>query len=273
VGGDRSSNIAAPGAGAELRMCLLGRIEARAGDEVVIDGSWPRRKVFALLKLVALQPDRALHREQVFDVLWPDLTPTAAARNLRKSLHHLRSVFAAHGVDAPVVCLAGEMVVLCPDVRLDIDEFKERARKARTARTDPTFYEQALSLYVGDLLPEDLYQDWAQPARDELRSLRSRLLSELCDLWEQRGELEPAIDRLQELLRADPVNETAHRSLMRLHSRDASRERALRQYESCRAILERELGVKPSEETEALRLEIAEGRPPPRRVGRTVPDP
>ena len=41
-------------------MFLLGRFEVRAGDDVIIDQAWHHRNAKALLKLLAVQRDRAL---------------------------------------------------------------------------------------------------------------------------------------------------------------------------------------------------------------------
>ena len=65
---------------------------------VIIDQAWHHRNAKALLKLLAIQRDRALHREQVLDAFWSSLDPSAAAANLRKILFDLRAEFAARRV-------------------------------------------------------------------------------------------------------------------------------------------------------------------------------
>jgi predicted ATPase/DNA-binding SARP family transcriptional activator len=245
---------------APVRLYSLGRFEVRVGDQVIIDTSWPRAKAKALLKLLALQTSRSLHREQVLDALWPHLTPAAAANNLRKNLHYVRAALAQRGISTPVVDVRGDMVVLAPDVWIDIEAFRHRARTARDSRGDPELYERALSMYGGDLLPEDVYEDWTEPCREEMCRLRDELLLEVARLHVTAGETGLAEDRLHELLRADPLREEAHRSLMRIYVEAGSRDKALRQYRICRELMERDLGVEPSEETEHLHREILEGR-------------
>jgi len=239
---------------------LLGHFEVRCGDALVIDRGWNRRKAAALLKLLALQKSRSLHREQVLEALWPDLGPQAAASNFRKNLHYLRRALSASGVPAAVVAVAGNTVALSPEVRVDVDAFLDRAEAARTSRTDSKLYKAAVTLCSGDLLPEDLYEAWTEPHREKLRSLRVQLLTELSRLCELRGDVDGAIAGLEQLLQADPLQEDAHRSLMRVYAQSGDRQKALRQYRRCREILSRELAVDPSEETEALRREIVEGR-------------
>ena len=244
---------------AAMRVHLLGRFEVRTGERVVIDASWHRGKAKALVKLLALQANRSLHREQVLDIIWPHLAPAAAANSLRKNLHYLRAAFAQHGMGAPVVGLNRNMVVLAPEVWVDTDAFRRQAAEARESVSDPQLYERALSIYGGDLLPGDLYEHWTEPHREEMCRLRDELLWDLAQLHVATGQTRLAEERLRELLRVDPLREEAYCSLMHLHAEAGSRDKALREYERCREVLERELGVEPSEETERLRRVILEG--------------
>lgn len=247
---------------ATVRICLLGRFEVWADDQPVIDHRWHHRKAKTLVKLLAVQRDCSLNREQALDIVWPDLDADAARNNLRKSLYHLRMALTAHGVRLPLILLRDNMVALSDDVWLDIAEFRRQAQAARTSPASREAYEQALALYRGDLLMEDLYEDWTRARRDELQDLRNELLSGLSKLCEERGQLGPAREHLQSLLQLDPLDEGAHRSLMRVYARSGSRHKAERQYRACRDILKRELGVDPSQETEILHREILDGKAP-----------
>lgn len=240
----------------ELRMSLLGRFEVRAGDDVIIDDQWHHRNAKALLKLLAVQRGRALHREQVLEAFWPKLKPTAAAANLRKILFDLRAEFTARRVKATVATVAEDMVVLSPEISLDIDEFRSCARAARFAQDRLDLYEEAIAHYRGDLLVEDRYTEWTEVPRRELRDLHDDLLIELSQLYAAAGKLELATERLEHLLEADPLNEDANQLMMRVYAEAGSRQKAHRQYKAFRAALLREIGAKPSEETEKLMEDI-----------------
>ena len=242
-----------------LRMFLLGRFEVRAGDDLIIDQAWHHRNAKALLKLLAVQRDRYLHREQVLDAFWASLNPSAAAANLRKILFDLRTEFAARRVTDPVVTIADDMVVLSPEISLDIDEFRACARAARSSADKFELYEGAIACYGGDLLVEDRYEEWTEGPRQELRDLHNELLIELSQLYAAAGKLELAADRLQRLLQADPLDEEANRLMMRFYAESGSRQKAHRQYESFRDTLRREIGADPSEETELLYRDILAG--------------
>ena len=244
-----------------VRVYLLGRFEVKSGDRVIIDQSWPRRKAKALFKHLALNHGGWLHREQLFDTLWPELEPAAANHNFRQTLYYLRQAFEEHGLVAPVVTADHSTVGLAPDTWVDVDAFREAHQAARQTRTDPGPYEQALELYSGDLLPEDIYEDWTQLQRDELRGFRRQLVFELASLHERGGQSETAIQQLEALVRLDPLDEDAHRVLIRLYAESGNRQRARRQYERLREALQRELGVEPSEDIEAVYQGILERRP------------
>lgn len=242
------------GTPAELELRLLGGFELRGGGRVLLDRTWTRSRAKALLKLVAIEGQ--VHRERVLDTLWPELDATAAAANLRKNLHHLRSALAEQGSRATVIAIRDDVLALGPAVALDVAEFRALARAA-LADPVPAALDAALTRYGGDLLPEDRYEDWAAGCRAGLLALRRQLLVQAARWDEDAGQLDRAADRLETVLQADPVDEDAHRALMRVHLRSGSRHRALRQYRDCARLMHDELGLDPSEETVALRDAIA----------------
>ena len=119
-------------------------INLLGGFAVVIDGravaahAWSRRSAATLVKLLALRPGRQLPREQVVDLLWPDLLLEQAAPRLHKAAHYART---AVGVPSAVV-LAGDVVALLPDaeVVVDVERFDRASgiRRRSTRRSGST---------------------------------------------------------------------------------------------------------------------------------------
>ncbi len=64
--------------------------------------------------------------------------------------------------------------------------------------------------------------------------------------------LEPAIRTALRLVALDLLQEVAHRALMRLYARAGRRGAALRQYQECVSVVQRELGAEPEAETRQL---------------------
>ena len=239
-----------------LRLCLLGRFELRSGDSVLLDRTWARSRAKALLKVVALESQ--IHRDRVTDLLWPDLDAQAGAANLRKSLHHLRTAVAAGGAVTPVVTVCDEVLQVDPEISVDVVEFRALAEEALRAG-EQVGLDSALAAWSGELLPEDLYEEWTLATRRELQSLRRRLLVEAARLETDAGRPDRAAVRLEEVLRGDPFDEDVHRQLMATHARNGSRHRALRQFQECARLLRSELGLDPSAATVALHDAILAG--------------
>jgi predicted ATPase/DNA-binding SARP family transcriptional activator/DNA-binding CsgD family transcriptional regulator len=249
-----------------LRLYLLGAFRVVVDGRVVERATSPRRKVAALLKLLALAPRRTLHVDQVLDTLWPDLPLAAARNNLHHTLHLLRRALDGgplRAIPATYVGRTRDLLALSPAVPVwtDVEAFETAAAAARRT-PDPAAYEAALALYAGDLLPEDRFEDWAAPRREVLRDVYVQLLHELADRYEARGDLQPAIVTLNRLVAAEPAHEPAHVGLMRLYAASGQRHLAMRQYRHLAEAVRRELDTDPEPASQRLYQAIVAGRFP-----------
>ena len=94
------------------------------------------------------------------------------------------------------------------------------------------------------------------------------MLDRLSRFLADRGDLTEAIDAARRWSALSPVNEAAHRRLMRLYLSSGDRAGALHAYEACRAALDAELQVTPTPETVALAERIRLAEPPGRAIVR-----
>jgi predicted ATPase/DNA-binding SARP family transcriptional activator len=243
----------------KVRVNLLGGFSVAIGGRAVPDSAWRLRKAKDLIKLLCLAPDHRMHREQLMEKLWGDLSPEAAANNLHQAVHVARRALQSSARQR-VLVLSESILSLCPDggLTVDVDEYSEVARRARAAR-DRNLYGTARGLYRGPLLPDDRYEDWVEPERDRIRLDHQRLLGELANLEEAAGDYPRAAEILQELLADDSADEAAHRHLMSVYALGGQRRLALRQFEVLKALLQREIGVEPSVDTKRLYEEILTG--------------
>jgi predicted ATPase/DNA-binding SARP family transcriptional activator len=227
--------------GVEMRVHirLLGGFEVSVDGRQVPDQHWRRRAAAGLVKLLALQPERRLRREQVIDALWPDLLLDEAGPRLHVAAHHARSALGSRDS----VVLAGGTVMLLPDARVSVDvlEFDRTAQAARTTG-DPEEAARAADLYTGTLLPDDLYEPWAEEPRERLEIRHLELLR--------------AAGRYEELVEADPFDEEAQLVLVRDQLSHGERRTALRSLDRMTELFRRELGVEPSPVAQTLRRQV-----------------
>jgi DNA-binding SARP family transcriptional activator len=141
---------------------------------------------------------------------------------------------------------------------------------ARAAGVDPRTVGRSLAravdLFRGEFLSgfylahNATFEGWQLEEQESLRLGQVSALQRLVEIHGALGSYDQAIELARRWLALDPLEEAVHRQLMLLHSLAGRQSEALRQYEKCRSVLERELGAEPSEETEHLREHIASGK-------------
>jgi predicted ATPase len=156
-----------------VKLRLLGGFAAAVESRPLERGAWRLGKARDLVKLLALAEGRRLHREQAMEALWPGRDPASAANNLYQAVHAARRALGPSAIQ-----VHDELLSLDAGIEVDVDEFEQTAAAALHADT-PAAYHAALSLYGGELLPENRYDDWAIERREELIELQERLVEGL----------------------------------------------------------------------------------------------
>jgi predicted ATPase/DNA-binding SARP family transcriptional activator len=224
--------------------------------------TWRLRKARHVVALLALSPGHRRHRDDVIEALWPDREIESGLNNLHQALHIARRGMAGPGESGRSrIRVRDEWVALCPGEKLqvDVEEF-EVAAVGADGSPDSGTIEKALSLYRGDLLPDDRYEDWALPRRDELRVRRRKLLTRLAALHEAAGNPLAAISVLSPLVADDPADEYAQQALIRAYALSGDRPAALRQHEQLVAALRDQLAVPPDTATDQLYADVVAGK-------------
>lgn len=228
----------------EVAITLLGGFAVTVGGSVVDAALWRRRPAASVVKVLSTAPNRRLHREQLMERLWPDVSVEDAAPRLHKAAHYARRALG----DPESVVLADDTVSLFSrvDPYIDAVDFETVARKALSTR-DASLAARAADLYAGDFLPQDPYETWVEDIRDRLRTMYADVLR-LAGRWEK-------------LVEVDPTDEQAQLRLITSLARGGDRGGALRQYERFERALRRELGVGPSRAAIEIRARLqAAGR-------------
>jgi predicted ATPase/DNA-binding SARP family transcriptional activator len=251
-----------PGKNSVVEIKLLGSFSIHINGKEIPPEAWRLRKVKNLVKLLALAPGQQLRRDQVIEYLWPDSDPKAAANLFYQTLHAARRTLDPdRKFGQQFLTYREEKLLLCPEISLwvDIDAFAKLAAVARK-ECHPIAYQRALDLYTGDLLPEDRYEVWAEPARKRMYDLHLELLFELAVLNHQQQNYSNAIEQLNQIVALDDTHEEAHVLLMHLYAETGLRREAIQQYQTLKNTLKNELGLEPLPETTNLFDDILHNR-------------
>ncbi|HEU5471450.1 MAG TPA: BTAD domain-containing putative transcriptional regulator [Actinophytocola sp.] len=272
--------------GADL-LCIgvLGRLELRRGTQPVEMGPLKQR---CLLALLALQPNRVVHREEIIDMLWGAHPPDSCHNLVHTYVSRLRKVA---GLSRPgtglITSARGGYRLAVETDQLDLlrfDELTARAAEARQHFADPeatlALYEEALGLWRGPAvadLPEEVRH---HPAATAVTGRRLAAALAHADTALDLGRHEPVVEQLRPLVHTEPLHEGLHARLMLGLAGSGQQAAALRLFADIRTRLAEDLGIEPGPEIGAAYLRIIRSdvpavaaRPGPGHAQRAHPTP
>jgi len=201
-----------------------------------------------LVSFLALH-DGALLRQHVAGSLWGGTTERHAAGSLRSALWRL-----GHPTH-PLVEAEGAHLRLSSDVVVDL---RVSAAHAMRILDDSRELEDAdldQAPLSEDVLP-DWTEDWVLVKREHHAQLRMRALETLCRRLGERGRYGEAVQAGMLAVEAEPLRESAQRTLIAVHLAEGNAAAAVKQYDSFRTLLRDELGLDPSPEMAILVEEL-----------------
>jgi DNA-binding SARP family transcriptional activator len=256
------------GRDAALRIALLGAPRVERGGLPV---TFETRKAMALLTYLAVA-ERPRPRAALCALLWPSQEADRARGALRRTLSTLRKDIGDEWIET-----AGDSIALRrgPGLELDIEHFRALAADHASVES----LREAAALFSGEFLegfslrdsPD--FDDWQVREAGALERELTSALRRLVELLVVEGKFEQAIPSARRWLELDPLNEPAHRALIRLYAWSGDRASALEQYRTCVRTLTHELGVAPLEETATLYEQVNDGSLAPPAAPQAPPPP
>jgi DNA-binding SARP family transcriptional activator len=231
--------VAAPGIESErVHLQLLGHFELRHRGQVVLLPAGTQHP----LAFVALH-DRPVMRSLVAGSLWPEVTEDRARANLRSALWRLGRGLSRHR--CAVLVARNDRLELAPHVQVDLRRSASLAWRLLQPTAPLEEGELSHDPFASDLLP-DWTDDWVVMERERFRQLRLHALEALSLRLAEAGKYGQAVEAGLAAVAAEPLRESAHRILIRVHLAEGNQSEAVRHYQLFRDLLRAELGVDPS---------------------------
>lgn len=240
------------------------------------------RKAWALLAYLTVMA-RPHSRDSLATLLWPDYGQREARSHLRRELARLRDLLGAEYflADREQIALAAT----APDpLVVDVTIFQHAVTAAQACHHSTVAYcpiclpplITAADGYgdhflAGFTLPDSpAFDEWQFFQRDQLSATQGWVLEQLASPPPRPespavGGGQGGIAQAQRLHYArrwvahDPLHEPAHRALMTHYAQAGQPAAALRQYEACCRVLQAELDVEPTVETQTLYTQLRAG--------------
>jgi DNA-binding SARP family transcriptional activator len=254
-----------PAPAADLTIRLLGPVEVvRDPARPIPTDAWTTRRARDILCFVASRPGRRASKDVIIDTFWAETDFDAVEKNFHPTISHIRKALNRNQlIKQNFVIYRDGDYLLNPEFsyRIDVEEFErlhdeaEAARRTGDAELRVARIEEALALYRGEFL-QGCYDEWAEEPRSYYAERRLMMLESLARIAEQRTDWPRALDLAHRILRLDAFREDIHCLAMRAHAAMGNRGAVREQYESLRALLDRELGVEPDPATARVYNEL-----------------
>jgi DNA-binding SARP family transcriptional activator len=239
----------------KVQLNLLGtfQITSPDGQEIVLQG----RKKKWLMAYLALSRDCSASRNQAVSVLWGQRDSAKQANpSLRTALSELRKLFGAANHADVLDSDRTSISLNLEQIRVDTTELK-RLGKSQTIGDKRL----ALDFYRGDLLEgldikDRAFEEWIYIERIQYRELYREILHDLMTHALKEQSFSEGVRIANRILALDNTDEEAHRTLMMMYRSEGNHARALKQFQICGDVLQRELEIMPSAETLNLYEEI-----------------
>lgn len=231
-----------------LSLNLLGcfqAFESNLGTPLV----FPRKKAAALLALLAMPAGQQRSREDIAEMFWGYTGDTGARNSLRQTLLAIRKILPDfRGLDVT----ANSLMLLPEYLNIDVSEFELAAGEEGISELA-----RAASLYTGAFLQgfnlrEEGFERWRAGEATRLRDIALSVFERLMTEYLATDRQPDAAQIANRTLTIDPLHEAAHQTLIRVYTAQGRNGLARQQYEKCRDLLARELGISPSRETERI---------------------
>lgn len=178
-----------------VEIATLGRFAVTVDGEEVPTAAWGSRRARQLCKRLIVARGWPVRREELIDLLWPDETDLdRLSARLSVQLSSVRKVLHG-GISADRQAVAIDLT----EVAIDLEAFHRAASD-----------EEIVAAFTGPLLPDDVYEDWAGPARDEVAARFVTAAKRLADRASD-DDIEQATALVRRVLEVDPYDEDAHR--------------------------------------------------------------
>ena len=243
----------APQTGNAVTVETLGGFRVRRHGTPIRHEEWRSKKARDLLKILLARRGHPTSRDYVMDALWPGEDPVKVRNRLSVALSTLRAVLDPDKrfepdqfVRADRDCVSLDLDNLVVDVEIFVHEASAGlALRASQPGAASERLEYAESLYAGDFLEEDPYEDWAVAVREEARAAYIASARALAEDAGSAGEHSAAASYLLRVLERDAYDEQAHLALvtaLATAGRHGEARRGYRRY-ACRMA---EIGVEPA---------------------------
>jgi len=241
-----------------MRILFLGNFQVVIRNRIVDE--WPSKKGKSIFAYLSYHSNRRICRDVLMDVFWPKSMHESARNSLNVAIHGLRRRIQQFDPEKEYIVFSNESYFINPELGIwtDVNEFgdlwmtAQGVERSQGLEAAAVCYDQVASMYTGDFMSDELYEDWSTLERENLKEIFLVALEKISESRFDSGNLAEAISLCKAILERDNCREEIYRRLMCCYHKGGRREKSLCVYRQCVRALKDELDAEPSAATTEL---------------------
>lgn len=237
-----------------VKIYTLGRFRILVDGEPLAFAGKAQKKPMELLKALVAFGGSDVREDRLAEALWPDADGDAATQVLATTLHRLRRLIGDDAIERREGYLSLDRQRCYVDLwalERQFIQVEQACERNESERLLP-LTAKLLQLYRGTFLADSSDLLWVIGTREKLRNRFLRHLQGAARALEQAKRYDEARQCYEKGLDVDFLAEPFYQGLMRSYLAQSRYAEARSVYERCKKLLASELGLRPSDETEAL---------------------
>ncbi len=241
----------------------LGNLELeRRGIRIPQKEISTKKKMLKLVKILLIRFEKGIHREELLELLWPEMSEKKALNSLHALCFRLRKII---GNSEALVFSEDRLFFRQDLVQTDFQLFEKHyqigTKSIRQGDTESAIQEFrcARKFYRGVFFEFDLYFPESEIRREYIRKSLIEIFQFLCEKDSEKNEIEKLLDDSANWIYLDDLDERAWRfhfeALFQLNRKNE----ALRKYKEFKKSLKKELDIEPESATFNLIEKIRSG--------------
>ncbi len=255
----------------QIEIRFLGDFQFSIDGKSISDNAWKRKTARTIIKILILNGPNIVTIDQLIEAC----EAHSPSNNNRQTIYsrisdirHLLEPNLKRATQSEYITRKGNGYAFsfAGECWIDIEEFKTHIESAtqfeenRDWEQAMSSFKQAISLYAGDFLGEDLYEEWTQPFREQYRCKFLSCLERMAALCRQKRHLHESLEYINQAIKLESHHERLYQEKMELQALLGQKEQALDTFQEFHNIADTYLGATPSTETYGLYKQISQGK-------------
>lgn len=240
----------------------FGHFSVTIGNRQLTGDDWQRKKARDIFKILLINHRKSVTIDELIDFLWSDSGSKNLVPTLWNSVSYIRKALEPdikpHTPSSYIkISDKSYMLDLGTDVSIDFLQFKEIIASScleKNIDIKITLLEHAITLYTGEFLKEDSFEEWASFERESMKELYLDAIIETGNYYLQKSRLSDAVLYARKAIETDKVYEEGYKLLFTALAGNQQISELSKAWKLCQQAYKKELGANPPKFLEKLIL-------------------